>query len=222
MSTDVRGPSHTISRSGRIAAGLLASIAWLGLARYGIAEVSNQGGDGLAALWTNAAYLTDLSNLLLAVVMTGIAAGSRALSRPAIVGWAVTAIATVGVGFWMIGGTLILGNSALEDVLLHAVTPWAAVLFWLIWVPKGELRRSHALAWMAWPIAYWTYAMTRGLLTGTFAYSFMDPGPNGAVAVAVMIGKLIAVHAAWVLILMVLDQMMVRGRGLGNGGRFSS
>jgi hypothetical protein len=156
--SDNRGPSRAFTRSGRVAAGLLASIAWLGLVRYGVAEVSKQDGDWLAALWTNAGHLTDLSNLLLAIVMTGVAAGSRALSRPAIVGWAVAAIATVGVGFWMIGGTLTLGTSALEDILLHAVTPWAAVLFWLVFVPKGALRRAHALSWMFWPMAYWAYA----------------------------------------------------------------
>lgn len=224
MSTsDNRGPARAFSRSGRAAAGLLASIAWLGLLRYGVAEVSKQDGDWLAALWTNAGYLTDLSNLLLAIVMTGVAAGSRVLSRPAIVGWGVVAIATVGVGFWMIGGTLTLGTSALEDILLHAVTPWAAVLFWLVFVPKGALRRAHALLWMAWPIAYWAYAMMRGTLTGHFAYPFLDPGLNGPAAVALTIGRLIAVHAAWVLILMVLDTAMAGERGAKNAaGRLRS
>jgi hypothetical protein len=203
---------HTLSHVSRLAAGVLACIAWFGLARYLVAEASKLEGDWLAALWENSSYLTDLSNLLLAVVMTGVALGSRLLSRPAIVGWAVVAIATVGVGFWLIGGTLSLATSALENILLHAVTPWAALLFWLLLFPKGGLRWTHALAWMLWPTCYWAYAMTRGVATGEFAYKFMDLAANPVSAVALSIGSIVLLYVAWASVLVLLDKALARNR----------
>lgn len=219
--SEIHASPYKLSYASRIASGLVALIALFGLARYVIAESLKLDGDWLAALWLNASYLTDLSNLLLAIVMTGIALGSRALSRPAVVGCAVSAIATVGVGFWLMGGTLSFGTSALENILLHAVTPWAALLFWLLFVPKGYLRWSHALVWMAWPVGYWIYAMTRGLLTGEFAYPFMDPKVNKAFSIAVSIGMVILLNLVWASTLFALDKLSVRNRHLQNPDQLS-
>ena len=203
------GATYNFSYPGRVAAGLLALTAWLGLARYFLAEVSKQRGDLFAALWINTNYLTDLSNLFLAIVMTGVAFGYPALSRPVLVGWAVAAITTVGVGFWLIGGTLTLG-SALENILLHGVTPWAALLLWLVFVPKGYLRLIHVSIWLLWPLCYWLYALTRGVLTGEFAYGFMDPSKNSVTAIATLIGGLTLVYAAWAWTLLALDKMSAK------------
>lgn len=130
---------------GRIAAGLLAAVAWLGLGLYVVAEAAGLKRDWLGALWLNTGYLTDLSNLSLAIVMTGVALGVPLLSKPHVVGWVTAVIATVGVGFWLIGGSLIVGETPIESFLLHAVTPWAGLAFWLVFTPKGGLRWRTAL-----------------------------------------------------------------------------
>lgn len=197
---------------GRIAAGLLAVVAWLGLGLYVVAEAAGLKGDWLGALWLNAGYLTDLSNLSLAIVMTGVALGVRLLSKPQVVGWVTAVIATVGVGFWLIGGSLIVGETPIESFLLHAVTPWAGLAFWLVFAPKGGLRWRTALIWLAWPALYFTYAMTRGALAGEYAYPFLDPATDGIAGVVMGIGKIVAVYMAWCLILLRLDGMMSRKR----------
>lgn len=201
------------TKTGRLAAGVVALMAWVGLALYVMAETASQKGDWLAAVWTNLGFLTDLTNLFLAVVMTGVALGSRPLSRPFIVGWAVAAIATVGVGFWLIGGRLVFGESAVEDILLHGATPIAAVMFWLAFAPKGGLRWTSALFWLAWPLGYFTYALTRGGLTGEYAYGFLDPAKSSLNSIAATVGMVTAVCAIWGLILVVLDRLI--GRGIG-------
>lgn len=205
------------SSIGRIAAGLLAAFAWFGLARYLASEAAFLQGNWPSAVWSNLGYLTDLSNLLLAIVMTGIALGVQRLSRPAVVGWAVVAIATVGVGFWLSGGRLVLGKSALEDVLLHGVTPWAALLFWLVFAPKGRLAWRHALVWMAWPLFYWSYAMGRGLLLDRYPYSWLDPAKQGAAAVATTIAMMVVLYALWAVVLVLLDKWLGRRTGRSAG-----
>lgn len=150
------------SIAGRSGAAMVALCAWVGVGLYFAAEKSIPGTGWLGALWINLGYLTDLTNMLLAIVMTGVALGVRRLSRPAVIGWAVSAILFVGIGFWVIGGRLTLGESALEDILLHGVTPWLSLLVWLLLMPKGWLRLALILPWLGWPIGYFGYALVRG------------------------------------------------------------
>ncbi|HPI47900.1 MAG TPA: Pr6Pr family membrane protein [Hyphomonadaceae bacterium] len=200
------------SREGRLVAGVVAAVAWVGLGLYVVAESAGLKGDWIGALWLNAGFLTDLSNLSLAIVMTGVALGVRLLSAPHVVGWVTAVIATVGVGFWLIGGSLIVGETPIESFLLHAVTPWAGLAFWLIFAPKGGLRWRRALIWLAWPALYFTYAMTRGALSGEYAYPFLDPQTDGIAGAMMGIGKIVAVYVAWCLVLLRLDRMMSRKR----------
>lgn len=198
------------TKAGRLAAGVLALAGWTGLGLYVGAEAAAQKGDWLKAVWVNAGFLTDLSNLLLAVVMTGVALGVRPLSRPGVVGWAVAAIATVGVGFWLIGGRLVLGQSAVEDMLLHGVTPWLALLVWVVFAPKGRLSWKGVLPWLLWPVGYFAYAMVRGALTGQYAYPFLDLSKTPISAVALTIGMIVAVFAVWTAVLLVLDRVLAK------------
>lgn len=196
------------TKTGRLAAAAVAIAGWTGLGLYVAAETATQKGDWLGAVWTNLGFLTDLTNLLLAVVLTGVAFGARPLSRPAVVGWAVAAIATVGVGYWVIGGKLVIGQSALEDLLLHGVTPWAGLLVWILFAPKGGLRRKTALIWLAWPLGYFAYAMARGALTGDYAYGFLDPAKSSPTSMGLTIGAITGIFAIWSLTLLGLDRAM--------------
>lgn len=196
------------SRAGRLAAALIAVAGWTGLALYVAAEAGTQKGDWLGAVWTNLGFLTDLTNLLLAVVMTGVAFGVRPLSRPHAVGWAVAAIATVGVGYWLIGGRLVIGTSALEDMLLHGVTPWASLLWWAVFAPKGELRWARVFVWLAWPVGYFVYALSRGALTGDYAYGFLDPAKSNLASTAATIGMIVVLFGLWGAVLLGLDRVM--------------
>ena len=196
---------QSYSLAARVSAAIVAAAAWLGLGRYLAAEITRQEGDILAALWFNAGFLTDLSNLIIAIVFTGVALGFAPLSRASVVGWAVTAIGTVGIAFWLVGGNLSTA-SKLEDVLLHGVTPIAALVFWIVFNAKAPLRWITALIWLVWPIAYFAYALTRGKLTGTYAYSFLDLNRESISAVATTTGMIIAVYAVVALIVIGINK----------------
>jgi len=202
--------AHT--KAGRIAAGIVAATAWLGLGLYLAAEIASQKGNWLAALWVNAGFLTDLTNLCLAVVMTGVALGIARLATPKLVGWVVTAILTVGIGFWLIGGRLVIGKSALSDILLHGATPLLALVFWTAFAVRGGVRWTSVLPWLIWPVFYWTYALIRGGLTGEYAYGFLNWAKQGVWSVGITIGALIALYAVCGLMVVGIDKLLSRRR----------
>src|ERR1044072_1627288 len=76
--SDFPVPSGASSRVAmhRVMAGLVAAIAWAGLAVQFFATFSANG-DLLATLWILARFFTVLTNLLVAVTMTAIAVGGR-------------------------------------------------------------------------------------------------------------------------------------------------
>lgn len=196
----------------RSLAGVTAIAAAAGLALYAVKEAARRDGDWLVAVWTNAGFLTDLTNLLLAVVMASVALGLGPLRRPGFATGAVAAILMVGIGFWLVGGRLAIGKSALEDILLHGVTPWLALAAWLVLRPKGELRWLHLPVWSAVFVAYWTYALVRGGLTGDYAYPFLNPAQGGWSAVLIVVALLVALFVVIATALIGLDRLMGRRR----------
>jgi hypothetical protein len=76
------------------------------------------------------------------------------------------------------------GWSAAANILLHTVTPLAALADWLLLTPRGGLRPRHAALWLLYPLAYLAFVLTRGaLLTpGTearYPYPFLDVTLHG-------------------------------------------
>ncbi|GAA3911223.1 Pr6Pr family membrane protein [Microbacterium invictum] len=68
----------------------------------------------------------------------------------------------------------------LTDNLVHIVTPLLVIGDWLLFVPKGEVRRPDPLLWALIPWAYLVFAFVYSALGGRFAagtaypYPFMD------------------------------------------------
>jgi hypothetical protein len=159
----------------RILAATIAAAAWLGLIVQ-FALSYRQSGSAIAALWIIAAFFTITTNVLVALVFTGVALKLNALSTPHTVGGTVLCIALVGVTYALLlrGAMELSGGSLLVDYLLHEVTPIAAVLYWAIFGRTGKLRWSDPPLWAIYPLAYLAYAMWRGMATGKFAYPFLD------------------------------------------------
>jgi hypothetical protein len=66
------------------------------------------------------------------------------------------------------------GLFALANEILHTVSPILFVLFWLIFVLKGNIPWIKALTWLIYPLLYLVYALVRGAFTGYYPYSFID------------------------------------------------
>lgn len=82
------------------------------------------------------------------------------------------------------------GAKAVANQLLHTVTPIGAALDFLLLTAPGTLRPRHAFHWLAYPLAYVTFALVRGALLspGTksrYTYPFIDVAQYGYARVAV-------------------------------------
>ena len=166
--------------TGRFAAGFIAAIAWLGLAFQCVSTFQINHSVPLT-LWIVFAYFTILTNMLVAVVFTGLAASQTQTRASWIVAGTMLSILLVGIIYALLlhGKTELTGGSAVANALLHMATPILVTLFWIIFTPKGQLTWSHPLVWAIYPLAYLAYSLVRGVQTGKYPYPFLDPGLVG-------------------------------------------
>jgi hypothetical protein len=164
----------------RSTAGCIAAIAWLGLAFQCISTFQINHSFPLT-LWIVFAYFTILTNMLVAVVFTGLAASRTEMRAPWIVAGTMLSILLVGIIYALLlhGKTELTGGSAVANALLHMATPVLVTLFWIVFTPKGQLTWSHPLVWAIYPLAYLAYSLIRGVQTGRYPYPFLDPGLVG-------------------------------------------
>jgi hypothetical protein len=195
----------------RVAAALSALITWAGLAAQfhaTFALVGSLGSTLAVLLW----YFTITTNLLVAVVFTGIAIGREPFAHPSLLGATALYILLVGViyGLLLHGLQELSGGSAIANILLHMVTPILVPIFWLIFIPKGKLSRRDPLLWALYPLAYFFYALVRGEFTRRYPYPFMNVNELGW-GRTVLNTLLIAVAflaASWLFVW--LDSLLIR------------
>jgi len=132
----------------RAAAGRIAAIAWLGLAFQCISTFQTNHSFPLT-LWIVFAYFTILTNMLVAVVFTGLAASRTEMRAPWVVAGTMLSILLVGIIYALLlhGKTELTGGSAVANALLHMATTVLVTLFWIVLTPKGQLTWSHPLVW---------------------------------------------------------------------------
>ncbi|MFI7499022.1 Pr6Pr family membrane protein [Streptomyces sp. NPDC049687] len=76
------------------------------------------------------------------------------------------------------------GWAAVTHHLLHTVTPAAALLDWLLLTPPVRLRLRQTATWMAYPLVYLLFSLTRAQLIasgtpGRHLYPFLDTEAHG-------------------------------------------
>jgi hypothetical protein len=204
---------ETMSRNARLAAAAVALVTWIGMAVQLQASTALVGSTGLA-VWAMLHFFTIITNLIVAVVMTGLALGRPRFAEPRLLGGVTLAILLVGVVFaLLLNGLLELsGGAQLADTLLHKVTPILVPLFWLVFAPKGRLTFRDPWIWAILPLVYFIYALVRGTLGGRYAYPFMDVAQLGWPQTLIN-GALIALgFVATGFALVWLDGVMARSR----------
>ena len=135
----------------------------------------------IAGLITYFSFFTILGNIFVATVFTApwLALGNRLrgfLTSPNVQAGVAVYIVFVGLGY-----SLLLrhvwnpeGMQKIADAMLHDVMPVVYFLYWLVFVPKGQLRWRIAPRWLVLPAAYFAYALLRGALAGQYPYYFLD------------------------------------------------
>ena len=157
----------------KAAAALVAIVCWAGLAIQFAVTYGHQQ-DVAATLWILARFFTILTNLLLALTMTGVALGRKI--SPLILGGVTLAILLVGVVY----ATLLAGlherkgPALVADILLHKVSPVLMALWWLLFAPRARLSRNAPLHWAVYPLAYLSYALARGEFDHRYPYPFIN------------------------------------------------
>lgn len=103
---------------------------------------------------------------------------------------------------------------SLTDNLIHIVTPCLMIGDWLLFVPKGTLRRFDPLLWTLIPYGYLTFAFVFGALGGEFTpgqrypYPFMNVDELGAAGVARWILALTVALVAVGYVYLLLDRVL--------------
>jgi len=154
-------------------------------------------------------YFTVLTNTLVAVVLTceltpRDSAARRWFLQPPVSSGIAVSIALVGLAYNLLLRHLWHpeGWQFLADELLHDVMPLLFLGYWWLCVPKGTLRVRHLLAWVSYPVLYFSYALWRGHLMGTYPYPFIDVGQLGYPQVFLNGGGILLgfVAIAWVVV----------------------
>ena len=161
-----------------IAAVAVALICWAGLAIQFNATYAGQH-DLVATVWVLLRFFTVLTNVAVAIVTTRVALGGKVSAF--LLGGITIAIILVGVVYMtLLRGLLELsGGALLADTLLHKVSPIAMTLWWLLFAPRARLKYNAPLWWALYPLAYFAYAVARGLNGDKYPYPFMDVGKLG-------------------------------------------
>ena len=188
----------------RTAAGLIALLAWVGLAVQ-LVTVTAQVGSATEAVWVILRYFTVVTNLLAAVILTGLAFGHSAFHSQRLLGLLTLSILFVGAVYVVLlrGLVELSGGALFADTVMHYVVPSLTPLFWLLFAPKGALRWRDPLLWAIYPLTYFAYALTRGASDGKYPYPFMDipavgwPSALTTVAIILMLYLLVGLVLVW-------------------------
>lgn len=204
----------------RMGIGLLAGLGWAALTiqlyLVLLARWQDQASllGGLVNLF---GYFTVLSNTLVATVLTQAAFGRESAARRWWLSPWVSSGVAVSIVFVALAYSLLLrhlwqpqGWQWLADELLHDVMPAAYALYWWWCVPKGQLRFTHLLGWLVYPLGYFAYVLARGHGIGFYPYPFVDVASLGYAQVLLnalaMLGGFILVG----VLLIVLDRWQGR------------
>jgi hypothetical protein len=167
-----------------------------------------------SAIWILADYFTILTNLVVALVFTGLCVRWNDSDRPRLLAGLTLAILLVGTVYAILLRPIDHpeGLARTANSFLHVVTPVLAALFWLGIVQKGALRLVDPLVFAAFPLLYFGYAMGRGAADGHYPYPFVNVAKIG-LPQTLMNASLIA--AGFLLagyVLLFLDRVLSRIR----------
>lgn len=198
----------------RMGIGLLAGLGWAALTiqlyLVLLARWQDQASllGGLVNLF---GYFTVLSNTLVATVLTQAAFGRESAARRWWLSPWVSSGVAVSIVFVALAYSLLLrhlwqpqGWQWLADELLHDVMPAAYALYWWWCVPKGQLRFTHLLGWLVYPLGYFGYVLARAHGIGFYPYPFVDVASLGYAQVLLnalaMLGGFILVGVLLILL----------------------
>lgn len=184
---------HTAARRIALLIALTAGLSVLAQGTYAYGNLAQP--DLAGEIWRMAGYFTILTNIGILAHYAALAMG-RGFSA-ARHGGLMVAIGMVGLYSHSAtaGTTPPPGLGWWADLGLHTAVPLMVALWWVAFAPKAPLRWPVTLLWLVWPLAYFTYAIARGMLTGFWPYGFLDLHQLGPAAVLHNVARIAAAFA---------------------------
>jgi hypothetical protein len=194
----------------RLSAALVAILAALGLAwQFQLNGTIATPLPPLARAWDMLRYYTNITNLLVVIVLARAALGGRV--GPNLAATLTLSIIMVGVVY-----RLLLAPPEPKpapdfypDFFLHVATPVLVPLWWAAFA-EHNLRLKGLIAWLSLPFAYLVYALIRGLASGRYPYFFLDLEKSGPLVVLIYSLGLIAAFAGVGVLLYLFARILPR------------
>lgn len=171
------------SRS-RIALGLVAVVAWLGVLLQLYLSIRLALGNGKSLVGGVVAffgYFTVITNIFVALASTLPVVFGRSrvggwFGTGMVLGCATTAIVLVGIVYHVLLRNLWEpeGSQWVADVTLHYGVPISLFVYWICFPPSQRLPFWAPLGWCLYPAIYVVYALARGEVIGSYPYPFID------------------------------------------------
>lgn len=193
----------TILQSARHGAAVIAVVATVTLVTRLYLRV--QQSDGLLdALSYMSQYFTILTNAMTLLMILWIAIG-RDLS-PRLIKSVSIAIVGVGIVYHALLAHLVTltGIDLLADHGTHTFVPLLTGLWWVFLAPKPAFRWRDVPHWVAWPLIYCVYILTRASFSGFYPYPFLNVPEIGWNGLFVSVAGLVLAFAVIGLVMTVL------------------
>jgi hypothetical protein len=190
--------------------------AWIALALQFHIVVDRflaEGSPFVEAVVRFASYFTVTTNTLVAVLLTlSLIRSPERAPRPPVMAAATVYIIIVGIIYYLLLAKSWnpQGMQLVANVGLHYVMPAVMAVYWLVFVPKGETRWSHAVWWLVYPLAFFIFTLAEGLRVNWYPYSFIDVTALGYTKVAINGVGLLGFFYALNLIMIALDKTLGR------------
>lgn len=166
-----------------------AAIAWLAVVLQLLLMLQNRTESILETLIRFFSFFTILSNILVAICLTSVAArnseNQNFFSSPATLSAITVYILIVGLvyNFVLRSTWNPQGLQKLVDEVLHSVIPVYFFIYWVVYVPKEKLEWRLVSKWLLFPLAYLVYVLLRGSVSGFYPYPFVNAPVIGYTAV---------------------------------------
>jgi len=68
---------------------------------------------------------------------------------------------------------------AFANFVVHYLIPAVLIVDWVVDPPRHLLGSRTAIAWLVYPLAWFTYTLVRGSVAGWYPYPFVDVSRHG-------------------------------------------
>ena len=164
---------------------------------------------GVLNIFNYLGYFTNLSNILVGVILIISAGYLMANRQPSVKDDVIRGAATLYMTITGVVYITLLSNEDLGllmpwvNIVTHIILPIYVIADWLYQPPRTKLQIKYIMVWLVWPLAYVLYTLIRGGITGWYPYPFLNPAHVGGYGAVMLYGAAILVTflvCGWLLI----------------------